>query len=206
VVTVGLAGYVVFKLLSATCDVQHRGSDATGWLHRVGDLAAVAGYSVLAFAALNFALGLKHVARPGQTHQAVHTVLDWSLGKVGVGIVGAGFVIGALMQFREAATGHFMHRISGQAPSAIEAVGRAGFAARAVVFGIVGWSLIRAAWFDASSDAKGLGEALLSLRSSGLVYTLVAGGLMLFGAFSLVVARYRIVPELHKRDLKPSLG
>ena len=30
-------------------------------------------------------------------------------------------------------------------------------------------------------------------------------GLMIFGAFSLIVARYRIIPDIHRRDLKPSL-
>jgi hypothetical protein len=206
VLAAGLAGYVAFKLLSAVCDVQHRGGDAKGWLHRVGDIAAAAGYSVLAFAALQFALGLKHSAGHGQTRHATHTALDWSLGKIGIGVVGAGFVIAALLQVKEAATGHFMHRVGSRAPRGIELIGRAGFAARAVVFAIIGWSLVRAAWFDASGDAKGLGEALLSLRSSGLLYTLVATGLMLFGAFSLVVARYRILPPLQKADLKPALG
>ena len=52
---------------------------------------------------------------------------------------------------------------------------------------------------------KGLGEAILSLRQSGFVYTLVCVGLMIFGAFSLIVARYRIIPDIHRRDLKPSL-
>lgn len=206
VTAAGLASYVTFKLLSGVCDVQHRGAGAKGWAHRIGDLAAAVGYSVLAYAALQFALGLKHAADGGQTREAAHTALDWSLGKVAIGLVGAGFVFGALLQAKEAVTGHFMHRVSGAAPGGVEAIGRVGFAARGVVFAIIGWSLVRAAWFHSSSDAKGLGEALLSLRSSGFLYTLVAAGLMLFGAFSLVVARYRIIPDLRKGDLKPALG
>ena len=70
----------------------------------------------------------------------------------------------------------------------MEGVGRAGHAARAVVFAIIGWSLVRAGWLNNEGAAKGLGEALLSLRDNGMVYTLVAIGLLLFGAFSLVTA------------------
>ena len=59
---------------------------------------------------------------------------------------------------------------------------------------------------DQAGDAKGLGEALVSLRSSGLLYTVVVAGLMTFGAFSLVVARYLIVPRVEGKDLKPAFG
>jgi len=203
---VGLAGYVAFKLLSLVCDIEHRGSDAKGLRHRLANLGPVTGYSIVAYSALRFALGLKHGVRESQTRATVHTALDWNMGKVAIGAVGIGFVIAAAAQVRQAATGHFMHRVSGRAPAWVEWIGRAGFGARAVVFAIVGWSLMRAAWWQHSSDAKGLGEALTSLRGSGIVYTVVVVGLMLFGAFSLIVARYLIVPRVGKQDLKPALG
>jgi hypothetical protein len=203
---VGLAGYVAFKLLCLISDVEHRGSDAKGLRHRLAALGPVMGYSVVAYSALRFALGLEHGGGESQTRATVHTALDWSMGKVAIGIVGVGFLIAAAAQARQAATGHFMHRVSGRAPTWIEWMGRTGFAARAVVFAVVGWSLVRAAWWHHSSEAKGLGEALVSLRSSGWLYTVVVIGLMLFGAFSLTVARYLIIPRIERRDLKPAVG
>lgn len=206
VLVVGLASYVTFKLLALICDIEHHGSDTKGLLHRLTNVSSVTGYSIVAYSALRFALGMKHSAGGSQAKAAVHTALDWSLGSVAVGLVGIGFVMGAGAQVRQAVTGHFMHRVSGRAPSWVEWLGRAGYAARAVVFAIVGWSLIRAAWFHHSRDAKGLGEALVSLRASGAVYTIVVIGLMLFGAFSLIVARFLIVPRVEREDLKPALG
>jgi hypothetical protein len=203
---VGLASYVAFKLLCLVCDVEHRGSDAKGLRHRLAGLGGIMGYSIVAYSALKFALGWKHGVGPSQARASVHTALDWSLGKVAIGAVGVGFVIAAGAQVRQAATGHFMHRVSRQAPGWIEWLGRAGYAARAVVFAIVGWSLIRAAWWHHSSEAKGLGEALVSLRSSGALYTAVVIGVMLFGAFSLIVSRYLIVPRIEREDLKPAFG
>ena len=38
----------------------------------------------------------------------------------------------------------------------------------------------------------------------GVLFTLVAIGLLLFGVFSLVMARYRTVPDLGPDGLKPS--
>ena len=203
---VGLAGYVAFKLLCLVCDIEHHGSDAKGWRHRLANLGPAMGYSIVAYSALRFALGLKHGTGESQTRATVHTALDWSMGKVAIGIVGVGFIIAAGAQVRQAATGHFMHRVSDRAPPGIEWIGRIGFAARTVVFAIVGWSLVQAAWWHHSSDAKGLGDALVSLRSSGALYTVVVIGLMLFGAFSLIVARYLIIPRVEKGDLKPAFG
>ena len=65
---------------------------------------------------------------------------------------------------------------------------------------------MRAAWWHHSSEAKGLGQALVSLRGSGLLYTVVVVGVMMFGAFSLLAARYLIVPRIERRDLAPAFG
>lgn len=201
---IGLTAYVLFKFAAAVGDVENRGSDTKGIVKRIGDAASGVAYTILAFAALQFASGSKQSAGGGESQQTASSILDWTLGGLLIGAVGLGFLVGALMQAKEAATGHFMHRVSPRAPNGIEAVGRAGHAARAVVFGIIGWSLVQSAWFNSSSEVKGLGEALVSLRESGTVYTLVAVGLMLFGAFSLVVSRYRIIPHLDRESLKPS--
>ena len=49
------------------------------------------------------------------------------------------------------------------------------------------------------------GEAVGSLADNGTLYTLVAAGLVVFGLFSLLLARYRIVPDLDRADLRPRL-
>ncbi|MGX7895297.1 DUF1206 domain-containing protein [Tsuneonella sp. HG222] len=201
----GLLAYALFKFASAFADVQNHGSDKEGLLKRVGDGASGVAYLILAYAALQFAQGDKQSAESGATQQNVSTVLDWGLGPLVIGLVGLGFLVGAFMQAKAAATANFMKRISSNAPAAVEPLGRAGSAARAVVFAIIGYSLVQAAWLDSSSQVKGLGEAILSLRGSGWTYTLVCVGLMLFGAFSIVVARYRIIPDIQRGDLKPKL-
>jgi hypothetical protein len=200
----GLAGYVVFKLASAIGDVQNRGTDTKGIAKRIGDGASAVAYSILAYTALEFAQGTRHSAEGGQSQETAGTVLDWALGDLIIGLIGLGFLIGAFMQAKDAATGSFMHRVSPRAPNVIEPIGRAGHAARAVVFALIGWSLVQAAWLDSEAQVKGLGDALLSLRESGTIYTLIAVGLMLFGVFSMAVSRYRIIPDIDGSGLKPS--
>lgn len=205
VIGLGLLAYAAFKYMSAFADIQHRGSDGKGLAKRVGDAASGIAHTFLAYAAYQFATGDKQNATGGQSQEMASGVLNWEVGAVLIGLVGLGFVAGAFMQAKNAVTADFMKHIAGRAPAGVEMVGRAGHAARAVVFGLIGWSLIQSAWFSQSDRVKGLGEAILGLRDNGVIYTLVAIGLLLFGVFSLVTARYRIIPDFKQGDLKPKM-
>jgi len=57
------------------------------------------------------------------------------------------------------------------------------------------WSLAQSAWSENGQEVRSVGQALLDLRDMGIVYTLVALGLMIFGVFSLITARYRIIAD-----------
>jgi uncharacterized protein DUF1206 len=76
----------------------------------------------------------------------------------------------------------------------IEAVGRFGYAARGVAFGLIGLFLVNAAVETQPEEARGLGGALASLAEQPLgpwLLGLVALGLTAYGVFALVEARYR---------------
>ncbi len=98
-----------------------------------------------------------------------------------------------------------MKKISGRAPASVEMIGRIGHGARAVVFLVIGWSLLQSAWLVQSSEIKGLGAAIDALSDNEWLYPLVAIGLIVFGIFSLIAARYRIIPDVNARSAKPSL-
>lgn len=200
---VGLLAYAVYKLLGGIADIENRGTDGKGAAKRIGDVASGVAHGFLAYAAYQFATGAQQAASDGSGERA-GAVLQWDLGGIVIGLIGLGFIVGALMQAKSAVTAHFMDRVSPRAPTGVEMVGRAGHAARGVVFAIIGWSLMQSAWFSSERQVKGLGEAILSLRDNGALYTLVAIGLLLFGVFSLVVARYRIIPDLGPEGIKPS--
>ena len=206
VVALGMLAYGLFKLLAGAANLENHDSDAVGMGKRAGELASGAIHLFLAYAAYSFATGAKSSSSGEGSAGMAQPVMDFELGAVLIGLAGLGMLAAAVMQAKHAATGDFMKHIAGRAPRAVESIGRAGHAARAVVFAIIGWSLVRAAWLNSEGAVKGLGEALLSLRDNGFVYTLVAIGLLLFGAFSLVTARYRIIPDIDRRDLKPTLA
>ncbi len=207
VVAIGLLAYALFKLLSSIANLENHDREAMGIAKRVGELASGTIHLFLTYAAYKFATGmLSSSAGEGGGQAMAQPVMDFEIGAVLIGLAGLGMLAAAAMQAKYAATGEFMKHISSGAPRGVEHVGRAGHAARAVVFAIVGWSLVRGAWLNSGGAVKGLGEALLSLRDNSLVYTMVAIGLLLFGAFSLVTARYRIIPDVSGARLKPHLA
>ncbi len=201
-VALGLLGYAAFKFLDAATDIEHHGSDAKGWAKRLGSAASGIAHVVLAWTAYQFAVGTKQQAN-GDTggEDAAASLLAWDMGSLLLGAVGIGFLVAAAMQARHAWNASFMRHVSGRAPAAVRPIGRVGHAARAIVFVLIGWSIVQSAWFEQSTEVMGLGEAIMALSGNGPVYSLVAVGLILFGVFSLIVARYRIIPDLG-RDLR----
>ena len=202
----GLLAYTAFRFLSAGLDIQNRGNDTQGLLKRVGDAASGVAHLFLAYACYQFATGEKQDAGDGGGSQEMAgSVLSMDLGSLIIGAIGIGFLVGAFMQGKKAATASFMKHISARAPDAIKLVGRIGHAARAIVFALIGWSMVKGAWFESESQIKGLGEAILSLRDTGMLYTLVAVGLMMFGLFTLATARYRIIPDIDANQIKAKM-
>ena len=201
----GLLGYGLYRLASLLFDIENYGTGGKGVAIRIGHGVSGLTHLLLAWTAFQFAQGDKQSPSGGGAEQAAGSLLTFSFGSLVLGLIGLGFLAAAAMQAKSAVTGSFMKRVAGNAPAFAKPLGHAGHAARAVVFAIIGWSLMQSAWFSSTAEVKTLGEAVSSLAGNGTIYTLVAIGLLLFGLFSLLIARYRIVPDLDQSDLRPSL-
>lgn len=201
----GLVGYALFRLCSLLFDIERRGTDGKGVAHRIAHGASGVAHLVLAWTAFQFAQGDKQSASGGQAEGAAGTLLSFPFGSLALGVIGLGFVAAAVFQAKSAVQGRLTDQIASNAPAIVRPLGRIGYAARAVVFAIIGWALMQSAWFSSTAEVKSLGEAVGSLAANGALYTLVAAGLLLFGLFSLLLARYRIIPDLDRSDLRPTL-
>lgn len=196
ILALGMLSYALFRFASTAFDIENHGSDKEGIAKRIGHAGSGVGHLVLAYTAYGLASGGSS-GGGNQAEQAASGLLSVDLGGVVLGVLGLAFVLAGIMQAKKGYTGSFMERISPQAPSYTRTVGGLGFATRALVFVVIGWSLIRSAWFNQSSEVKTLGEAIASLSDNGALFTIVAVGLILFGIFSLLLTRYRIVPDIH---------
>ncbi|RYE01907.1 MAG: DUF1206 domain-containing protein [Sphingobacteriales bacterium] len=205
VAAAGLLAYAIYKFIAAVSDLERLGTTAKGVAHRVGYFCSGLAHSVLAWTAVEFARGNKQSATGDGSNQAAGSLLSWEAGSVILGMVGIGFFLGAIVQGKKAVTADFMRSVGAGAPGSVCWIGRCGHAARSMVFLLIGWSLIKSAWLHSGSEVKGLGTALMSLRDDGGLYTIVAIGLLLFGVFSLIVARFLFIPDIDRSDLKPGI-
>ncbi|WP_296716695.1 DUF1206 domain-containing protein [Erythrobacter sp.] len=204
VLVVGLAAYALFRLASPLFDIENNGSDAKGWAMRIGHAGSAIAHVALAWTAYQFATGQPSSGGQGAS-QAAAGVLSIQFGDVVIGLLGIAFFIAAAAQAQKGISGKFMQRISPAAPDATRWVGAAGYLARAVVFVVIGWSLIETGFLaSGAGNVKTLGDAVASLAGTGWLFTVTAIGLLLFGLFSLILARYRIIPDLDPSGRVPN--
>jgi hypothetical protein len=160
-------------------------------------LAKAVVYALLGVTALLFAVGGEYEADE-RLRELTDETLDVPGGALAVGVAGLGIVaLGAYSLWR-GVTGGFMKDID--LPAApdrwepvIEAVGRIGYAAKGVAFGVVGVLLVRAATTADVSTATGLDGAMTAIGRTGpgpALLTVVAVGFAAFGVYALARARY----------------
>lgn len=199
----GLFAYALVRFASTVFDIENHGSDKTGWAKRIGHAGSAIGHLALAYSAYKFATSGS--SGGGGAQEAASGVLSMEFGGTLLGLLGIAFFITAIFQAKKGITGSFMNRISGAAPSQTRLLGGAGYVARAVVFLVIGWSLFKAGFMSGGAQQiKTLGDAVASLAGEGAIFTLVAIGMLAFGLFSLILARYRIIPDMGSDGRVPS--
>lgn len=207
VVTVGLVGYVLWKLVQAFVDPENNGDDLGGIVKRVGFFVSAVLHGALAFEAGWLVLGgfgsgsasASGAGGAGGDSGPAHwtaMVMEQPLGRWAVGIAGAATVAYGLYQLWRAWTVKLTERLDLWEMDAtrrawVVRAGRFGLAARGVVFGIIGWGLVQAALQYDPQESAGLGEALRILEGRTWLLALVAVGLIAYGLFELIKARYR---------------
>ncbi|MGG5889801.1 DUF1206 domain-containing protein [Falsiroseomonas sp. HC035] len=196
VVALGLFGFALWRACQAVLDADAEGRSAKALAVRGGRALASVTYVSLGI----FALGL--IFATGRGADEEQSAQDWTawllaqpFGRWLVAGVGLAIIGAAIGMAAKAWTASFRrHLACGPAASWVVPLGRAGFAARAVVFLLVGGFLLVAAWQTDPSEARGLGGALEALQQQPYgraMFALVALGLAAFGAFNFAQARFR---------------
>lgn len=199
-IAAGLATYGLWRLSDAAFGTEHPG---TRW-EALGKRAAAAGigfiYLFLAYKASRVVFGA-HAGTAG-AQEGASTALHLPGGQLILYGVAAGLAVAAAVQAKKAVTCSFMRRLrEGAGQQAwIKWMGRLGYAARGVIFLVLAWLTYRAAADHSARETGNLEKALDVLRGPYLFP--IAAGLMLFGLFSLVEARYRAIHKPPVEDLE----
>ena len=127
--------------------------------------------------------------------------MDWPLGRWIVGAAGLALIGVGVFNYWRAITLDFKKKLKLRKMSEVEEkvftiVGVVGHIARAIVFGLIGFFLLRAAWQYDPEEAVGLDGALAEILQQDYGATMlgiVSAGLIAYGLYCFVEARYRKV-------------
>jgi hypothetical protein len=201
VLAAGLLGYAVWRFIEAWFDTEGQGSDAKGKAKRIG--AVVSGVIHLALAGTAFTLAIQGFASGGgSTQSRTAELMSQPFGQWLVGLLGVTIIVVGLFQAKRGYQSSFMHHLDLSSLDTrkqrwVERLGQAGHLARAVVWAIIGLFFIHAAASADPHQAGGMGEALTELAAAPagtVLLVVVALGLLAFGLYSGVAARYRRLP------------
>lgn len=195
----GFIGYAIWRLTEAIIDPERRSRTLKGRFERAGYAVSGLSHIMLATAAARLALQPAAAQQGSPGDDSAQSWSAWLLQQPGgsllLVLVGLIFFAVAAAQAIKAYKAQFKE-LGGDVPVPhyVRWVGRLGYAARALIFAIIGWFIIAAASSQDAGQAGGLGDALARLRAQqegATLLSFVAVGLALFGVFSLIEARYR---------------
>ena len=195
--TVGLAGYALWRLVRAAVGHGRQEEDSAG--ERLAGFASGVVYTALCVTAVKILIGVGTSGGSSSARKATGGVLGWPAGTVIVGAAGVILIGVAFYQAYKGLSWKFLDSSNTAGMSRVvrrgfTAIGVLGHLARTVVFGLVGYGLIKAAIDYNPHSAIGLDGALNGLAHSSygpLLLGVVATGLIAFALYSIADARYR---------------
>jgi Domain of Unknown Function (DUF1206) len=194
---IGLAAYSLWGLVRAIYDPLHRGSDASGYVARLGFITSAISYAAIVIFALQILAGSGGASGDG-TQKTVASVLTHPAGgwlTILIGLFALGIGVG---QFMEAYRPTFARDLKAAEMSATErdvaiGLGRFGMFARGVVFLVIGWFVVQAGIHHDAGQVQGFGGAFLFLLSQPFghwVVGIIALGFVALGLHSFACARW----------------
>ncbi|HEX8389259.1 MAG TPA: DUF1206 domain-containing protein [Sphingomonas sp.] len=189
VMAAGLFAYSLWRLADAAFDIERHGPRQGGVMERLGAAASGLVHLFLAWQAVRLIQGT--ATDSGGAEAGARTAMRLPGGETLVVVAGAVLLAVGAFQIVKAVKGSFLRHLEPQVARQPWAhwSGRAGYAARGLVFLISGFFLLKAGLEGQSSEAGGTAEAIAWLSSP--MDLVVALGLLAFGLFSLIEARFR---------------
>jgi hypothetical protein len=197
VVAAGLLGYALWRVVEALVDPDRRGRGPKAVAVRTGSAARGLFHGALAVAALRLAYDERSTPTSDQAREWTATAFSMPGGELWVWLAAASVAAYGVYQLYRSYAPKLgrqldLHPLSAGAHGWAVGVSRFGIAARGVVFCLIGFFLGRAAARHDAAEVGGVQESLRMLESIGRwPFAVVALGLVAYGVYELVNARYR---------------
>jgi hypothetical protein len=197
VVAAGLIGYAVWRVVEAVVDPDGRGFGAKGVALRAGSAGRGLLHGGLGITALRLAYGDRSATTNDPAREWTDVAFALPAGQLLVWIAAASVAGYGVYQLYRAYAPKLgrqldLSRLQKPALGWVVGVSRFGIAARGVVFCLIGFFLARAASQRDAGEVGGVRESFGALADIGRwPFVVVALGLVAYGVYQLVNARYR---------------
>ena len=197
IIAAGLIGYGIWRLVEAVVDPDRRGTDLKGLALRASFAFRGLFHGALGLTALRLALRSQAGPHSDQTRHWAGRAFELPAGHLLVWSAALAISGYGLYQLYRAYASKLssqlrLGELSAETRGWVVGVSRFGIAARGVVFGLIGFLLARAAANHSAAEAGGVRRSLSVLAGIGRwPLVVVALGLIAYGIYELVNARYR---------------
>ena len=196
----GFIAYGIWRLSDAVLNIERHPADNKGLSERLGAGGSGVVHLLLAWQAIRL-IGGSALSGGEGSQEGAQTALGLPGGQIAVALAGLALIGIAIVQLIKASKCtylcHLDPRIAGE-PWA-KWTGRLGYGARGLVFLISGYFLTQAGLDDQASKARGIEGALSWLSNPW--DSLVALGLLGFGLYRLIEARFRILHDVPVEEM-----
>ena len=195
---IGFACYSIWRLAQALFDRGGMGSNLGGLGRRAIQLGQSVLYALLTVSAVRVLLGAR---ASGSPKRAAAGILGWPGGTAIVAALGVALAIIAVVNVYWGVSSRFtesldQRELDAGARRLLELVGTIGFVSLGFVLGVVSWFMVKAAVDYNAGKVVSLGGAMSHLARAAYgtwLLTAVAAGLIAYGVFGLLQARYHRV-------------
>ena len=197
VMAIGLASYSLWGFIRAVYDPLHRGSNAAGYMARLGFVTSAVSYAALVILAFQLLTGSGGPAGDS-TKTTIASILVHPGGGAVTIVIGVLAILVGFGQFIEAYRATFQKDLKGaemteRERTTVIGLGRFGMFARGVTFLVIGWFLVQAGLHHDAGQVRGFGAAftfLLTEPFGRVLLGVVALGFVALGLHSFACARW----------------
>jgi hypothetical protein len=197
VIAAGLLGYALWRLVEAIADPDNRGNGPKGLALRGSFALRGLFHGVLGVAAFRAFEGRRSAGSNDHAQELTRTAFSLPAGELLVWAVAGGVAAYGVYQLYRSYASKLGRQlelgpVSPETRPWVVRVSRFGIAARGVIFCLIGFLLARAANRHDAGSVGGIRESLNMLAGFGKwPFAAVAVGLIAYGVYELVNARYR---------------
>ncbi len=195
----GLVSYALWRFIQSFSDPEHVGSDTKGMLKRAGFFISGMLYTGFAITAVMRVMIAGKSNNSSGSPENSH-FLSTTLGLILLGLIGFIIIISAFLQFKKAYKEEFLKEFDissigdEKKRKTLEATAKFGLSARGLIFLIIGYFAVYAAWRSKPSEVKTTKDVFSFIEDSSFgvwMLGLVAAGLVAYSIYMFLLAKYR---------------